>query len=49
MGKNRQTVSINLTDTSISHSKLLDSAIPAAKITALSSGKFVGMVADDPL
>ena len=36
-------------DTSISHSKQLDAAIPASKIAALSSGEFVGMVADDPL
>jgi hypothetical protein len=27
----------------------LDAAIPASKIAALSSGEFVGMVADDPL
>jgi hypothetical protein len=26
----------------------LDFAVPAAKISALSSGQFVGMVADDP-
>lgn len=46
--QDRQSVSINRTDTSISHSKQLDSAIPASKIAALSSGEFVGMVADDP-
>ncbi len=46
--QNRQSVSVNRTDTSISHSKQLDSAIPASKIAALSSGEFVGMVADDP-
>lgn len=46
--QDRQSVSINRTDTSISHSKQLDSAVPAAKIAALSSGEFVGMVADDP-
>ncbi len=47
--QDRQSVSINRMDTSISHSKQLDSAIPASKIAALSSGEFVGMVADDPL
>mgnify|MGYP001385469552 CR=1 FL=1 len=46
--QDRQSVSVNRTDTSISHSKQLDSAIPASKIAALSSGEFVGMVADDP-
>ena len=47
--QDRQSVSINRMDTSISHSKQLDAAIPASKIAALSSGEFVGMVADDPL
>ena len=47
--QDKQSVSINRTDTSISHSKQLDAAIPASKIAALSSGEFVGMVADDPL
>jgi hypothetical protein len=44
----RQSFSINRTDTSISHSKQLEAAIPPSKISALSSGEFVGMVADDP-
>jgi YWFCY protein/Type IV secretory system Conjugative DNA transfer len=47
--QDRQSISINRTDTSISHSKQLDAAIPSSKIAALSSGEFVGMVADDPL
>ncbi|MBX9890730.1 MAG: YWFCY domain-containing protein [Chitinophagaceae bacterium] len=47
--QDRQSVSINRMDASISHSKQLDAAIPASKIAALSSGEFVGMVADDPL
>ncbi len=47
--QDRQSVSVNRMDTSISHSKQLDAAIPASKIAALSSGEFVGMVADDPL
>lgn len=46
--QDRQSVSINRTDTSVSHSKQLDSAIPASKIAALSSGEFVGLVADNP-
>lgn len=46
--QDRQSVSVNRTDTSTSHSKQLDSAIPASKIAALSSGEFVGLVADNP-
>jgi hypothetical protein len=46
--QDRTSLSINRTDTSVSHSKQLDSAIPASKIASLSSGEFVGMVADDP-
>ncbi|MBD0288829.1 MAG: TraM recognition domain-containing protein, partial [Flavisolibacter sp.] len=46
--QDRQSVSINRTDTSVSYSKQLDSAIPASKIAALSSGEFVGLVADNP-
>lgn len=44
----KENVSINRMDTSISKSKQLESAIPASKIAALSSGEFVGMVADNP-
>src|SRR5919202_887734 len=44
----RESVSINRMDTSLSRSKQLDYAIPASKIAALSSGEFVGMVADNP-
>jgi hypothetical protein len=44
----RESLSINRTDTSISRSLQLDNAIPPSKIAALSSGEFVGMVADDP-
>ncbi len=44
----KESVSINRTDTSISKSSQLDFAIPASKIAGLSSGEFVGMVADDP-
>jgi len=46
--QDRSSLSINRTDTSISKSKQLDTAIPASKIAGLSSGEFVGMVADDP-
>lgn len=47
--QDRESLSINSNDTSISRSKQLESAIPPSKIAALSSGEFVGMVADDPL
>jgi len=44
----RESVSVNSSDTSISKSTQLDAAIPPSKIAALSSGEFVGMVADNP-
>lgn len=44
----KESVSITRNDTSISKSGQLDYAIPASKIASLSSGEFVGMVADDP-
>jgi len=44
----RESISINRADTSISKSTQLDAAIPPSKIASLSSGEFVGMVADDP-
>ena len=46
--QDRQSKSINSADVSISQSTQLDYAIPASKIAALSSGEFVGMVADNP-
>lgn len=46
--QDRESVSINRTDTSISRSKQLDLAIPPSKISSLSAGEFVGMVADNP-
>lgn len=46
--QDRESLSINRTDTSISRSRQLEAAIPPSKIAALSSGEFVGMVADDP-
>ncbi|MCX2680966.1 YWFCY domain-containing protein [Galbibacter sp. EGI 63066] len=46
--QDRESLSINATDTSLSRSAQLESAIPPSKISALSSGEFVGMVADNP-
>lgn len=46
--QDRESISINRTDTSISKSKQLESAIPSSKIASLSSGEFVGTVADNP-
>lgn len=46
--QDRESVTINSRDTSISHSKQLELAIPQSKIASLSSGEFVGMVADNP-
>ncbi len=46
--QDRESLSINASDTSISRSKQLESAVPPSNISALSSGEFVGMVADDP-
>ncbi|WP_121201826.1 conjugal transfer protein MobC [Mucilaginibacter gracilis] len=46
--QDRTSLSINSSDTSVSKSTQLDHAIPASRISALSSGEFVGMVADDP-
>lgn len=44
----RESISVNASDTSHSRSTQLDSAIPPSRIASLSSGEFVGMVADDP-
>ncbi|WJS93374.1 YWFCY domain-containing protein [Flavobacterium johnsoniae] len=44
----RESLSINSSDTSISRSRQLESAVPASKIASLSSGEFVGMTADNP-
>jgi hypothetical protein len=46
--QDRRSVSINRTDTSVTDSKQLEMAVPASKIASLSSGEFVGMVADNP-
>lgn len=44
----RESISINSSDTSISRSKQLEVAVPASTISSLSSGEFVGLVADNP-
>jgi type IV secretory pathway TraG/TraD family ATPase VirD4 len=44
----RESVSINSNDTSVSRSMQLEAAIPPSRIANLSSGEFVGAVADDP-
>jgi hypothetical protein len=46
--QNRESISINSSETSISKSTQLDQAVPVSTISALSSGEFVGMVADTP-
>ena len=46
--QDRESISINSRDTSVSRSKQLELAIPQSKISSLSSGEFVGMVADNP-
>lgn len=46
--QDRQSLSINSSDTSISKSKQLDYAVPASKIASLSSGEFVGLISDTP-
>ena len=46
--QDRQSISINSNDTSISKSQQLEQAIPSSTIASLSSGEFVGMVADNP-
>ncbi len=44
----RESLSINSSDTSVSRSTQLEYAIPASTISSLSSGEFVGSVADNP-
>jgi hypothetical protein len=44
----KQSISTNSRDNSIYQSEQLDLAVPASKITGLSSGEFVGIMADDP-
>ena len=44
----RESLSINSSDTSVSRSTQLDSALQPSRISNLSSGEFVGAVADEP-
>ncbi|HYF70254.1 MAG TPA: conjugal transfer protein MobC [Ohtaekwangia sp.] len=44
----RGSVSVNRSDSTVSRSTQLDAAIPPSKIATLSSGEFVGAVADNP-
>lgn len=46
--QDRESISINSNDTSLSRSKQLEAAVPVSTIANLSSGEFVGMVADNP-
>ncbi len=46
--QDRESLSINASDTSVSKSTQLEFAIPASTISNLSSGEFVGAVADNP-
>lgn len=46
--QDRESMSINSNDTSISRSKQLEASIPASTISSLSSGEFVGITADNP-
>jgi hypothetical protein len=46
--QDRASMSINSSDTTFSRSKQLEQSIPASTISSLSSGEFVGLVADNP-
>lgn len=48
ISQRKDSMSINSSDTSITRATQMDSAIPASKIATLSSGEFVGVVADNP-
>ncbi|RZK43402.1 MAG: conjugal transfer protein TraG [Pedobacter sp.] len=48
ISQQKDSVSINSSDTSITRATQMDYAIPASKIATLSSGEFVGVVADNP-
>lgn len=45
--QDRESISINNSGTSVNRSRHLEPAIPPSKIAGLSTGEFVGMVADD--
>ncbi|MFT3701191.1 MAG: conjugal transfer protein MobC [Agriterribacter sp.] len=44
----RESISVNSNDSSFSRSKQLEFAVPVSTISSLSSGEFVGMIADNP-
>lgn len=44
----RQSISVNRQDTSLSHTGQPDTLMPPSVLASLSSGEFAGMVADDP-
>ncbi len=46
--QDRQSLTINSSDTSVSKSRQLDYAIPQSTIASLSAGEVVGVVADNP-
>ena len=46
--QDRESISVNSSDTSVSRSKQLEQSVPASTISSLSSGEFVGIVADNP-
>ncbi|TXJ28988.1 MAG: conjugal transfer protein TraG [Chitinophagaceae bacterium] len=48
INQERESLSINSSDTSLSKSTQLDNALPISRISNLSSGEFVGTVADTP-
>lgn len=48
INQEKESLSINASDTSLSKSTQLDSAVPISRISNLSSGQFVGTVADTP-
>ncbi|MBS1598398.1 MAG: type IV secretory system conjugative DNA transfer family protein [Bacteroidetes bacterium] len=48
INQSKQSFSVSSNNVSISKSKNLDSAVPASAIGTLSSGEFVGLVADNP-
>lgn len=48
INQQKESLSINTSDTSISKSTQLENAVPISRISNLSSGEFVGTVADTP-
>lgn len=48
ISQRKDSMSINSSDTSITRATQMDYAIPASRIATLSSGEFVGVVADNP-